>query len=173
MPSLKALDSLFAQYELASDCFKVAARATKIKANPQLLQDTIFETKSRSAQRKIQKTRADTADLVVAAMWAYFERELIDYVQCKGARLARLKPQPFTKNFSDKVTSEIEYWRLPELLDLFSGHIDSNLLGHAKQIKQFRDWVVHRNPNKPTPSKTDPITAFKVFTNIITQVRGL
>ena len=49
----------------------------------------------------------------------------------------------------------------------------SSLLGHAKQIKQFRDWVVHRNPNKPAPSKTDPATAYRVFKDIITQVKGL
>ena len=172
MPSLKALESLIAQHELANDCFQIAARATKSKVT-QLLKDTPFETKTRSAQRNIQKTRADSADLAVAAMWAYFERELIQYVQRKGEKLARSKPQPFTTNFSQKLTSEIEYWRIAELLDLFSGHIDARLLGHAKQIKQFRDWVVHRNPNKPTPSKTDPATAYRAFKDIITQVNGL
>jgi hypothetical protein len=172
MPSLKALESLIAQYELTSDCFKISARATKGKVT-ELLEGTTFETNRRTAQKKIQKTRADTADLAVAAMWAYFERELIEYVQRKGEKLARLRPKPFTTNFSAKVASEIEYWRFPEILDLFSGHIDPNLLGHAKQIKRFRDWVVHRNPNKPTPSKTDPLIAYKVFKDIITQVKGL
>jgi len=172
MPSLKALESLIAQYQLASDCFKIAARATKSKVS-HLLKDTTLETNTRSAQKNIQKTRADSADLAVAAMWAYFERELIEYVQRKGEKLAHLKPQPFTTNFSHKVASEIEYWRFAELLDLFSGHIDAGLLGHAKQIKQFRDWVVHRNPNKPAPSKTDPATAYRVFKDIITQVKRL
>ena len=96
MPSLRALDSLFAQYELANDCFKIAARATKGKEIG-FLKDTTFETNRHRAQNKIRKTRADTADLAVAAMWAYFERELIEYVQRKGEKLARLKPQPFTK----------------------------------------------------------------------------
>ncbi|SRR6266851_4443495 len=172
MPSLSALDSIYTQYELANDCFKIAARATRNKID-NLLKETAFEVSTGTAQKKIQKTRADTADLTVAAMWAYFERDLIDYVQRKGERLARLKPKPFTENFSAKLISEIEYWRAPELLDLFSGHINSDLLGQAKQIKRFRDWVVHRNPNKPAPIKTDPVTAYRVFKNIITAIKGL
>lgn len=172
MRSLKALDSLFAQYELTSDCFKIAARAKRGRA-ANLLQDTSIPVGGRNALKKIQSARADTADLIVASMWAYFERELIEYVQRKGGTVARLKPRPFATVLSTKITSEIEYWRFPDILDLFSGHIDKNLLGQAKQIKQFRDWVVHRNPNKPTPSKTDPVVAYGVFRDIITQINAL
>ena len=89
-------DSIIAQYELANDCFKIAARATKSKVS-QLLKDTTFETNMRTAQKNIQKTRADSADLAVAAMWAYFERDLIEYVQRKGEKTmsrSQLKVEP-------------------------------------------------------------------------------
>ena len=29
-------------------------------------------------------------------------------------------------------------------------------VGQVKQIKQYRDWIAHQNPNKPTPTQATP-----------------
>jgi hypothetical protein len=55
--------------------------------------------------------------------------------------------------------STVEYWRLDESLDLLAPIIGSHAVGRAKQIKRYRDWIVHRNPRKPSPDKIDPATA--------------
>lgn len=40
-----------------------------------------------------------------------------------------------------------------------------------KQIKQYRDWIAHQNPSKPTPMQATPETAFDVLTKMIEQIR--
>ena len=44
-------------------------------------------------------------------------------------------------------------------------------VGQVKQIKQYRDWIAHQNPNKPTPTQATPETAFDVLTRMIEQIR--
>jgi hypothetical protein len=64
----------------------------------------------------------------------------------------------------------MEYWKTGDVLDIFKGIVDPNLIGNAKQIKDYRDWVAHRNPRRPSPTKTDPASAYTVLQQILQRV---
>ena len=71
-------------------------------------------------------------------------------------------------NVCSKVEPEIERWRTTDLLDLLKGTADADLIGRAKQVKEYRDWVAHRNPARPPSARVDPETAFTVLASLST-----
>jgi hypothetical protein len=77
------------------------------------------------------------------------------------------KPQELAVSFYTKVEEEIENWRLAEILDLFKGYLDPNLIGQAKQIKAHRDWIAHKNPRRQPPAKIEANRAHIVLSQII------
>jgi hypothetical protein len=41
----------------------------------------------------------------------------------------------------------------------------------VKQIKQYRDWIAHQNPDKANPGRFTPERAFDVLRRTIEQIR--
>ena len=108
-------------------------------------------------------------DLAIVALWAWFERYLIEFTQTK-AEITSCSPVEFAQVLQARITQAIEYWRPDDLLDLFKTITDANQIGTAKQIKDYRDWIAHRNPKRRAPAQTDPATAYSLFLAIIEAV---
>ncbi len=70
-------------------------------------------------------------------------------------------------NVCAKVEPEIERWRASDLLDLLKGTADEDPIMRAEQVKQYRDWVAHRNPAKPPSARVDAKTAFTVLESLL------
>jgi hypothetical protein len=56
--------------------------------------------------------------------------------------------------------------RLDDSLDILKGIVDPARIGQAKQVKQFRDWVAHKNPRNIPPA-VDPATAYQLLSELI------
>jgi len=81
----------------------------------------------------------------------------------------RMQAQPatdFNRGVADKVADDIEYWQIDKALDLMKPLVGRDDVGLARQIKQYRDWVAHRNPRKKTPAKIDPESAEAILTRL-------
>jgi hypothetical protein len=102
-------------------------------------------------------------------LWAWFERYLIEFIQAKAA-IASSSPAEFAQRLQARITQAIEYWRPDDLLDLFKTVTDANRIGTAKQIKDYRDWIAHRNPKRQAPAQTEPANAYSLFLEIIDAV---
>ena len=50
---------------------------------------------------------------------------------------------------------------------MFKEITDPNLIGNAKQVKQYRDWVAHRNIDKGSPPKVAPQSAYQILSKIL------
>jgi hypothetical protein len=79
-------------------------------------------------------------------MWALFERHLFLFLQDESKRMLNQGASRLTKELQIKIEDELEYWRLDGVLDLFKSIVDPQLIGEAKQVKQYRDFIAHRNP---------------------------
>jgi len=77
------------------------------------------------------------------------------------------KKSNFNRDIHGKLDSGIEYWRTEEILDLFKTVVDTNLIGEAKKIKKYRDWIAHRNPKKGKPDNVFPGQAYMVLSKIL------
>ncbi len=94
-------------------------------------------------------------DLAILALWARFEKYLRSYFQSKTSCIAALRPTVICSNINSQLNKEIEYWKMNDILDVLkdaNNGVDPNLIGQAKQIKQYRDWVAHGRPSKKSYS---------------------
>lgn len=107
---------------------------------------------------------------MILSLWAVFERKLLEYIQNKGKKLLGTTPTIFCSNLHQKIERDMEYWKSNDLLELFKPVAGHDLVGKAKQVKQYRDWIAHKNPNKPSPANVLPLEAYKILSAIITTI---
>ena len=161
------LDPIWESYQVICDCLKIAQRGVSDK-NMRLLNKTNFWSSSEEdAKNQIKKGRSDANDYVILSLWAAFERIIIDYLQKQGRKILDSPPIEFNKKVHQKIEHEIEYWKSDDILNMFKAVIDSDLVGHAKQIKQYRDWVAHRNVSKGAHANVPPKKAYEILSTIL------
>ncbi|HKL23301.1 MAG TPA: hypothetical protein VJ895_00955 [Candidatus Nanoarchaeia archaeon] len=90
-------------------------------------------------------------EYTILQLWTIFERYLFEltnhYIQMNSDQ------NTLSKVIREKIIEKIERWPLGEILDLYKTIIDSHTVGMIKQIKKYRDWLVHKNTNKGSPGK--------------------
>lgn len=171
MNSDNPLDPVYKAFSVASDCFKVAMRTIQIQHEELIRRTQFIGATPEEANTALEDAAKQAADLAILALFATFERFVIEHLQAANRLLAAGFPQQYSTKVAEKFASEVEYWRFVEILDLFKGEVDPALIGQVKQIKQYRDWIAHQNPNRPTPTQATPETAFDVLTKMIEQIR--
>ena len=168
--SSELLAEFFATHQRLRDCLKIARRAIEA-GSIELLEATAFIGESKEQAAKwINDARQGAEDLAIVALWAWFERYLIEYAQARAGAVATARPVLFAEQLSAKIGRDIEHWRLDDLLDLFKSLVEVDKIGAAKQIKDYRDWIAHRNPKRLPPAQTEPRTAYSVLAAIIDAV---
>lgn len=167
MPSDGPLDQIWQSYQVLCDSLRIAQR-TVSRDNIALLNSTVFMTDLKDrATDQIKKGRNDVNDYIILSLWASFERRIMDYLQQQGDRLLSPSLSEFNKRIHKKISKEIEYWKIDDILDIFKGLVEPKLIGQAKQIKQYRDWVAHRNINKEKPPNIAPEKAYSILSKIL------
>lgn len=167
MSSNNILHNIWQSYQATVDCFKIAGRSVN-REKYQLLNRTNFiGTPPEKADELIRKSRSDADDYVILSLWAVFERKLFEYLQRISKKIADSNESNFNKELQNKIEDEIEYWKLDAILDLFKVVVSPELIGNAKQVKRYRDWLAHRNPKKGAPANVPPKTAYEILSRII------
>lgn len=167
---VEPLRTILNTYIITRDCIRVTTRAHK-QQDLHLLSDTKFTALEVSAAEELtKKCREEVEDYAIVALWAVFERFLINYLQTRGLPLQDVPPTAFSEPFFEKFEIEVERWRMVEILDLFKSIVDPQLIGMAKQIKKYRDWLAHKNDRKGHDGKIDPQTAYQVLTDVIKSI---
>lgn len=165
--SSESLNQLLATYRRLRDCLKIAGRAVDAE-NLRMLEGTEFVGQAKvQATQWIEETRRTVDDLSIVALWALFERYVIEFTQERTRPLAAANPPDFGERLQKKVEGEIERWRPDDVLDLFKGLIEADQIGIAKQIKEYRDWVAHRNPKRLPSAQTEPKSAYSILLTIL------
>ena len=164
-------------YKTAYDSFRVAKRAIKTQ-NPQikqrLLQRTDFEIHSLTdAEHLIVQNIQEAKGLYVLTLWAAFERFLRDYLQYKGTIIQQMVPPDLANAMYSHVYQEIEFWRPEDVLDFLRDSLlktEPQLVGHAKAIYNYRNWIAH---GKNAKKNVSPVSPQKTYTTLNTIVNIL
>jgi len=173
MYQANALDEIWESYQTTVNSLK-AVNYNLSKGNFEILKNTSFISEPKeTVQEKIKNSKQNAGDYAILSLWAIFERILFQYVQDEAERMLSDSTMAFTSTVYKKINHECEYWRIDDVLDLFKVLIDVDLIGQAKQVKKYRDWVAHKNLNKRQPQNVPPATAYKVLTEIITELESL
>lgn len=166
---MESLDRVWKSYQLTVDAMKVTRQV--LDGNPMsgdLLAGTDFTvTLATDAPHVLDAARSDVGDLFILALWSVFERELRDHLQSEAPRPLEASPSPLHQRLSRKLREDIEYWKNDDILDLFKAVVAPDLVGNGKQIKRYRDWVAHRNPQRPRPANITPNHAYKTLSEIM------
>ncbi len=170
MSSANILDPVWNSYLTTLDCLKIASRSIE-KGEFHLMSKTKFVGSAvDEAKEMIEESRTKADDFVIVSIWAIFERKLLEYVQTEGRRILQEIPNNFNAQVHKKVEDAIEYWKTGDILDLFKTVVSAELIGNAKQVKQYRDWIAHKNPKKGQPTNVLPQNVYKILSDIITAV---
>jgi len=115
---------------------------------------------------KVARRAIRVSEMTVMAVWIEFERFLIAHILLQ-VNVVKSALASFDLKLSEHVERQIEFSRMDDLLDLYRGSIDSSDLGLLKQIKDYRDWISHRNPKRPTPASVDPVRARAILGDVM------
>jgi len=106
-----------------------------------------------------------TEEYTVLQLWTIFERNFFELT--KQYIFANNDEGTLKYAIEEKTAEKLERWPLDEILDLYKTIIDSNTVGMIKQIKRYRDWLVHKNPKKGTPGKITHKDAYIYLSNFL------
>lgn len=171
MNFINPLDAVYKAFAVANDCFRVATRTIQSQHEELIRRTQFIGATPQEANTALQDAAKQASDLAILALFATFERFVIEHLQTANRLLAAGYPQGYSSKLAEKFESEVEYWRFGEILNLFKDEVDADLIGQVKQIKRYRDWIAHQNPSKPTLTQARPETAFDVLTRMVEQIR--
>ncbi|MCP3020392.1 hypothetical protein [Cupriavidus basilensis] len=173
MSSDNPLEPVYKAFLVSRDSFKVAMRTVREQHEPFIRRTQFVGATPEEAQAALEQASQQASDLAVLALFATFERYVIEHLQTANERLAAGHPTEYSRKLAEKFKAEVEYWRFEEILDLFKPELDADQVGQVKQIKKYRDWIAHRNTNKPVPTQATPETAFDVLSKLTDQIRQI
>ena len=167
------LSDIWLTYEITMDCLRITDRSLNEKSN-QLLKRTYFsDNNPKKNMVFLAKSRLSVNENLIIALWAVFERKMIDYLHAFiNKHMFRDKNSHICLQFRNIIGKEIEYWKTDDVLDCFKGLVNSDLIGYAKQVKQYRDWIAHRNPKKGLTINVLPQNAYLSLSKIIEYIEN-
>jgi len=170
MNSLEVIANFWQNFCATQDALTIASKVI-VTCETFLLTDTEFlDDSPENALQIIKASRSAASDYAILSMWAIFERTLISIAEIESQKMLWKPALPLTIAVQQKVSDNIEYWKPDEMLNLCKIMVDGNLIGQAKQIKHYRDWVAHKNPKKGSPAKVTAETAYTVLISILKQL---
>ncbi len=187
--SSKPLDDIWDIYQITKKSFKITLRSMKkykeslnnnfvefipdeagIKMLEYLLRKTGFSgINPEEAEKRIKMSIKDADDYVILSLWAVFERQLHEYLQYECDKMLDHESS-FNEEVHKKFDDKMERWRNDDILDIFKTVVDSRLIGDAKNINSYRNWIAHRNIKKGNPGTIKPGTAYNVLSAILTSL---
>lgn len=161
------LEPIWQSYQVTCDCLKIAQQNIE-RENLEFIQKTSFNYASKNeAKTWIQSSRMGSDHYVILSLWAVFERKLYEYIQTQGLYFSSRELTKIQRKIKQKIEKEMEYWRAIDVLDLLKECVGADLIGQAKQVKQYRDWIAHRNESKGAPTNVPPQSAYTILSEIL------
>jgi len=130
-------------YQVSVECFDIAHQTIK-QNKTELFTDSDWPSQP-NAKQYIVEARQESNDLFVVGLWATFERFVISYLQEKGAVLQNISPIALANPVYEQFKREVEFWKSDDILNLLKEipSINSHLIGQAKTILRYRNWIAH------------------------------
>ncbi|RKZ35485.1 MAG: hypothetical protein DRQ49_19375 [Gammaproteobacteria bacterium] len=163
------LSPVWQSYQASKNAFEIAKVANKHPDRENLFIKTEILYSQANAIQIIKQSKSDADELFVLNLWATFERFIRTYLQEKGQKLQEILPSSLASSIYPYFEKEVEFWKAEDILDLLKSTLAprTSLIGQAKQILQYRNWIAHgKNTNKIPPQVT-PVYAFDILNEIV------
>jgi hypothetical protein len=160
------LDRVLNSYYFTLDALTITDRLIDISnANPSVtsvLLRTQYALSSRDAvTTELCRCYELWEDYVILALWAEFERALVHFISTRFPYSLQPKDTHTLQSAIVKAHDKfIERAFTDDRINLFKKIVSDDLLTVTHQIKEYRNWVAHQNPNRGRPKKVDAETAY-------------
>jgi hypothetical protein len=170
MNASNSIEQAWISYQTTKTCLTAMARAVQSNDLALIAKTPFLGSTQDDALRQIEDSRVHADDYIILTLWAFFEQALISYLKAEHKKTLLPGATTVMKAAQRKVEREIEYWRTDDIISLFTDVFDPHLLGQVKQVKQYRDWIAHRNPRKRPGTIVYPDPAYQVLQRIVQQL---
>ena len=174
-----AIDQVSRTWALTQESLTIVRREIRRQNNTpvnqsRILARTSFEEGALSdIESDIAACKQAAEDYAIIAMWAVFERRLIARLEDECKKMQGNRPSEFNQLVFEELATSVERWQIDKVLDLIKPMVGGDLVGQAKNIKKYRDWIAHRNPRKTTPARVDAQTARELLKIIATALEAV
>lgn len=165
------IDSVYSTFEQLVASLKVTRRAiNKFKQNQanqvefsSLFQRTkFFGNLSRTKGNNLDLAQDDLSDLIIVGLMAHFERELRSDLMEK-IDLSITEQDSVSQRLSKETQQSIERWKFEDILDIYKGKVDEDLIGNLKKPYRYRNWIAHGKKPSDIPEQCDPKTTYTMI----------
>jgi hypothetical protein len=158
-------------YRAGHDCFTIVATSLDLKGGERTKQEEIVRPDVENLSAVIEAAEQQFSGLTVLALFASFQRFLIEHLQSANCLLAAGYPPVYAAQLAKKFEEEVDRWRFDTILGLFKHDVELALITEVKKIKRYRDWIAHQNPARASTEPCDRERVFALLTDFIEQVR--
>lgn len=124
------------------------------------------------AKERLLKSFQELEDLAIVSFVTVFERFIIEHVKQTIAGRSKQNADPFDNAVIDYCVKSSERWHFKEILDLYKVRVAPDLVGQAKQIYEYRNWVAHGKKDRK-PLSVTPLEAYNRLFNFLEQAQIL
>ena len=165
-----ALDEIWDNYLSAINGIKMAEISFRKTRTNQQYQNLykgkgikLLEKPEQIIKGQFKRVSERLEEYYIFALWVCFERIIMKYFQKK----ITLKCVGVGSRAIKTINTKMEYWPVDEILDLLKDTVDGKLVGDAKNIKNYRDWVAHKNTKKTSVS---PEHTYNILSQIVKEL---
>lgn len=165
---MNPLDDVLEWYQFIKDSQDVSLRLIKLHSES-VPKDSRFAGKTLAEARTLlEQASAEVDDLVIISLAAVFEQKILDHL-IDVANMMRISQQGvFPLEVLKYGLDKLERWYFPDVLDFFKTLVHVDIIGQAKQIYQYRNYVAHGKKGIK-PASTDLIKAYERLTKFLEQ----
>lgn len=106
--------------------------------------------------KSLRQVREELDDLAVLALFAAFERSVLDYLCSVAVKAEQDVPTPLEAALVAEGLKDVDRWYLGDVLDTYKVVVASDTVGDVKQVKEYRDWVAHGKRESPASGREKP-----------------
>lgn len=172
MSSFNQFEQSWQTYKITRDSLKVLNRVVD-SGEESFLHDTAFPGLTpKEFKTWYMRSFSDLDDYIILTLFALFEQILVDYLKQKSHKILEETPKEISKNLYDKISQKMQFWQQIERFKILKGFIDTKLIENLIQVKEYRDWIAHKNPRKKPPAKPiSPESVYDSFKSVIEQIQ--
>jgi hypothetical protein len=168
------LDQIYKNYTLIKDSIKITKRSVFKNYNDLYQKTSIANERIDSVTSSLDTAQDDLDDLMILALYSYFEKSLREFVIQKFSTYNSTLDSQIISKMQALSKREIDRWKMTALIDLFNPVLDPRKLGNIKQINDYRNWIAHgkKSDNLP-PATIDPKSAFDLLNWFLIELEKL
>lgn len=166
------LEMVWNTYTATRDCIALAERLGQDRLEV-FIGTNFIGLSSLEMKERMESCQIQSGDYAILAMWSVFESFVMDYLRDKGSILQRAHPEALSRRLHVRFQYTIRYWRIEDVLDILKGIVDPELIGKAKEIKKYRDWLAHRDQQRKPDKTTGAEFAYQILSRIMETIRGI